>query len=122
MNHSPQTDLRDFLADVADGGELKCVTGAHWDKEVGAVTEVLYREKIDTDGPMDLGAVDLQIEDHGVPLRRLTLQRAIAARPHARANVRLCPRQGRAQAQCKEQERERNKALAHLPALLATPR
>ena len=47
MNHSPQTDLRDFLADVADGGELKCVTGAHWDKEVGAVTEVLYREKVD---------------------------------------------------------------------------
>ena len=47
MNHNPQTDLRDFLADVSDGGELKCVTGAHWDKEVGAVTEVLYREKVD---------------------------------------------------------------------------
>ncbi len=47
MNHNPQTDLRDFLADVSDGGELKCVTGAHWDKEVGAVTEVLYRDKVD---------------------------------------------------------------------------
>ncbi len=47
MNRNPQTDLRDFLDEVADGGELKCVTGAHWDKEVGAVTEVLYREKVD---------------------------------------------------------------------------
>ena len=47
MNHNPQTDLRDFLIDVADGGELKCVTGANWDKEVGAVTEILYREKVD---------------------------------------------------------------------------
>ena len=47
MNRNPQTDLRDFLDEVADGGELKTVTGAHWDKEVGAVTEVLYREKVD---------------------------------------------------------------------------
>ncbi len=47
MNRNPQTDLRDFLDQVEDGGELKRVTGAHWDKEVGAVTEVLYREKVD---------------------------------------------------------------------------
>jgi len=47
MNRNPQTDLRDFLDEVEDGGELKRVTGAHWDKEVGAVTEVLYREKVD---------------------------------------------------------------------------
>ncbi len=47
MNRNPQTDLRDFLAEVADCGELKRVTGAHWDKEVGAVTEVLYRDKVD---------------------------------------------------------------------------
>ena len=42
-----QTDLRDFLAAVDEGGELKNVIGAHWDKEIGAVTEVLYREKVD---------------------------------------------------------------------------
>ena len=47
MNRNPQTDLRDFLAEVDDRGELKRVTGAHWDKEVGAVTEVLYRDKVD---------------------------------------------------------------------------
>ena len=44
-NQYVQTDLRDFLAAVDEGGELKNVIGAHWDKEIGAVTEVLYREK-----------------------------------------------------------------------------
>lgn len=47
MNHMVQTDLRDFLAEVEAGGELQKVTDAHWDKEMGAVTEVLYREKVD---------------------------------------------------------------------------
>ena len=42
-----QTDLRDFLAAVEEGGELKAVAGADWDKELGAVAEVLYREKVD---------------------------------------------------------------------------
>ena len=42
-----QSDLRAFLAEVEKGGELKTVTGAHWDKEMGAVTEVLYRELVD---------------------------------------------------------------------------
>ena len=28
-------------------GQLKKVNDAHWDKEMGAVTEVLYREKVD---------------------------------------------------------------------------
>ncbi|MDH3420300.1 MAG: UbiD family decarboxylase [Gammaproteobacteria bacterium] len=42
-----QTDLRDFLAAVDDAGQLKIVNGAHWDKEMGAVTEVLYRQKVD---------------------------------------------------------------------------
>ena len=46
-NQYVQTDLRDFLAAVDEGGELKNVIGAHWDKEIGAVTEVLYREKVD---------------------------------------------------------------------------
>ena len=46
-NDAIQTDLRAFIAAVGAGGELKAVTGAHWDKELGAVTEVLYREKVD---------------------------------------------------------------------------
>ena len=42
-----QTDLRDFLDEVEAGGEVKHVAGAHWDRELGAVAEVLYREKVD---------------------------------------------------------------------------
>ena len=44
---SVQTDLRAFVAAVEAGGELETVAGAHWDKELGAVTEVLYRAKVD---------------------------------------------------------------------------
>ncbi len=44
---SVQTDLREFLAAVEKGGEVKVVNGAHWDKEMGAVNEVLYREKVE---------------------------------------------------------------------------
>ena len=46
-NDEIQTDLRAFLSAVEDGGEVEHVTGAHWDRELGAVTEVLYREKVD---------------------------------------------------------------------------
>ncbi len=46
-NEAIQTDLRAFLAAVEEGGELKRVSDAHWDREIGAVTEVLYREKVD---------------------------------------------------------------------------
>ena len=42
-----QTDLREFLAAVEAAGELQTVAGAHWDKELGAVTEVLYRQKVE---------------------------------------------------------------------------
>jgi 4-hydroxy-3-polyprenylbenzoate decarboxylase len=42
-----QSDLRAFIAAVEAGGELSNVTGAHWDKEMGAVTEVLYRQKVE---------------------------------------------------------------------------
>ena len=42
-----QTDLREFLAAADAAGQLKTVSGAHWDKEMGAVTEVLYRQKVD---------------------------------------------------------------------------
>ena len=46
-NDEVQTDLRTFLAAVEEGGEVKHVAGAHWNRELGAVTEVLYREKVD---------------------------------------------------------------------------
>ena len=46
-NDDIQTDLRAFLAAVEEGGEVRHVAGAHWDRELGAVTEVLYREKVD---------------------------------------------------------------------------
>ena len=42
-----QSDLRDFLAAVDAAGELQTVSGAHWDREMGAVTEVLYRRKVE---------------------------------------------------------------------------
>ncbi len=46
-NFSPQTDLRDFLAACEENGQLEKVDGAHWDKEMGAVVEVLYRERVE---------------------------------------------------------------------------
>jgi len=42
-----QCDLREFLDAAERGGEVHTVTGAHWDKEMGAVTEVLYRQKVE---------------------------------------------------------------------------
>lgn len=42
-----QSDLREFVAAVDRHGELAVVSGAHWDKEMGAVTEVLYRQKVE---------------------------------------------------------------------------
>ncbi|NQV56300.1 MAG: UbiD family decarboxylase, partial [Rhodospirillales bacterium] len=44
---SVQTDLRAFLGSVGDAGQIQHVSGAHWDKEVGAITEVLYREQVE---------------------------------------------------------------------------
>ncbi len=44
---TPQNDLRTFLKAVEAHGELATVRGAHWDKELGAVTEVLYRQKVE---------------------------------------------------------------------------
>ncbi|MFB3884270.1 MAG: UbiD family decarboxylase [Thermodesulfobacteriota bacterium] len=38
-------DLRDFLSKVEAMGELKKVYGVDWDKEMGAITEILYRKK-----------------------------------------------------------------------------
>jgi 4-hydroxy-3-polyprenylbenzoate decarboxylase len=43
-------DLRDFLSHVESMGELKTISDVHWDKEMGAITEIVYREK-PTDSP-----------------------------------------------------------------------
>src|SRR5581483_4464454 len=41
-------DLREFI-DAVDGlGELRRISGAHWDVEIGAITEVV----VERDGPM----------------------------------------------------------------------
>ena len=42
-----QSDLREFISAADTGGEIAVVSGAHWDKEMGAVTEVLYRQKVE---------------------------------------------------------------------------
>ena len=44
-NQHVQTDLRDFLAAVEEGGELKKVAGAHWDKEMGTLAEMFCTRK-----------------------------------------------------------------------------
>jgi len=38
-------DLREFLSHVDSMGELKTISNVHWDKEMGAITEMVYREK-----------------------------------------------------------------------------
>jgi 4-hydroxy-3-polyprenylbenzoate decarboxylase len=47
VSPTAQNDLREFIAVVEQRGELARVTDAHWDKEIGAVTEVLYRQKVE---------------------------------------------------------------------------
>src|SRR5262245_6901520 len=42
-----QNDMREFIAAVERQGELANITDAHWDKEMGAVVEVLYRQKVE---------------------------------------------------------------------------
>ncbi|MSQ51813.1 MAG: UbiD family decarboxylase [Betaproteobacteria bacterium] len=42
-----QNDMREFIKVVDKEGELARVDGAHWDRELGAVTEVLYRQKVE---------------------------------------------------------------------------
>ena len=42
-----QNDLRAFIDACERRGEVARVSGAHWDKEMGAVTEVLYRQKVE---------------------------------------------------------------------------
>ena len=42
-----QNDLREFITACEKRGELARVESAHWDRELGAVTEVLYRQKVE---------------------------------------------------------------------------
>jgi 4-hydroxy-3-polyprenylbenzoate decarboxylase len=42
-----QSDLRAFIEAAEAGDEVAVIKGAHWDKEMGAVTEVLYRQKVE---------------------------------------------------------------------------
>src|SRR5258705_8525431 len=42
-----QNDLREFITAVERRGEVAQVRNAHWDRELGAVTEVLYRQKVE---------------------------------------------------------------------------
>ena len=39
-------DLREFIAAVQELGQLKQISGFHWDREMGALTEIVYREKV----------------------------------------------------------------------------
>jgi len=38
-------DLRDWLREVDSRGKLKIVRGAHWDLEIGAITELMIKKK-----------------------------------------------------------------------------
>ena len=50
-------DLREFLSIAESLGELKKISGLHWDKEMGALTEMVYREK-PVDSPAPIGGWD----------------------------------------------------------------
>jgi len=41
MSH---TDLRGWLKEVENNGQLKCINGAGWDLEMGSIVELIYRE------------------------------------------------------------------------------
>ena len=42
---SRPADLRDWIARIESLGELQHVSGAHWDQEIGAISEINYRRK-----------------------------------------------------------------------------
>lgn len=46
-NEAPHTDLRDFLERIEALGELKHVKGAHWDLEMGCLSELIYHGSAD---------------------------------------------------------------------------
>ena len=74
---TPQNDLRTFLSVVEAHGELATISGAHWDKELGAVTEVLYRQKVEK-SPM-LVFDDIPGYPHGLSLRLRHVRLAVSA-------------------------------------------
>jgi len=43
MTSEPLLSLRTFVDDLRSHGELRDVTGAHWDLEIGAIAELSYR-------------------------------------------------------------------------------
>lgn len=40
-------DLRDWISQLEAKGEVKTLKGVHWDKEMGAITDLLHRQKYD---------------------------------------------------------------------------
>jgi len=44
----PYEDVREWLSLVDSMGELKCVNGADWNLEIGAMAELIYRERSGT--------------------------------------------------------------------------
>src|SRR3954467_6625490 len=42
---APYDDVREWLKVVDDMGELKRIDGANWDLEIGAIAELVYRER-----------------------------------------------------------------------------
>ena len=44
-------DLRAFIADVNDAGELKTIEGADWDLEIGGITEIVAEKDSGLGGP-----------------------------------------------------------------------
>src|SRR5215510_12039328 len=45
MSSARPPDLRTWIAQVEGLGELQHVRGAHWDLEIGAISEINYRRK-----------------------------------------------------------------------------
>ena len=45
MNGALPPDLRTWIEQVERLGELQHVSGAHWDLEIGAISEINYRRK-----------------------------------------------------------------------------
>src|SRR5919106_2254150 len=45
MSSARPPDLRTWIAQIEGLGELQRVNGAHWDLEIGAISEINYRRK-----------------------------------------------------------------------------
>ena len=38
-------DLRDWIGQIKNLGKLKVIEGAHWDLEIGGITEIMVKRK-----------------------------------------------------------------------------